>query len=80
VIFKENDLVHTMKLHKESKIKFSVSDATTEIAGIWIEESGVGHLTHPGKRTHMHSIMKTGSGHLDDVILKKGARLYLPDI
>jgi acetolactate decarboxylase len=78
VIFKSDVLPHSMKLHRAAKKKFNKQNIQVGIAGIYSTEAQVGHITHPGKRTHLHVVVKQKNGHIDDVVIKSGAVLYLP--
>ena len=51
-----------------------------KIVGFWADAEGENVYTHPGHRTHIHFIQKelNISGHIDDVIIQKGAILFLP--
>ncbi len=44
-------------------------------------ENAAGVLTHHGRRTHIHSLLREPSliaGHVDDLVVPAGATLYLP--
>jgi len=56
--------------------------ATGEVIGIFVEGAG-GRLTHHGQSFHLHAVVHTPegslvSGHVDDLALGAGVRLFLP--
>ena len=82
IIFKKDSLRHNKKEHQKAKIKFNLKDTDINIIGFWVDEERVGRLTHPGKRTHLHFISKdnTTSGHIDNIIIPNGSKIYFPKI
>ena len=65
-------------MHQQAKFKFENKNEKVKIAGIYSSNDQVGHITHPGKRTHLHVITDSQSGHLDAITLAKGGMLFLP--
>jgi hypothetical protein len=54
-----------------------------DVDAVWIgfhAQDAAGELTHHGRRTHTHALVEGGAtgGHVDDVRLASGARLFLP--
>ena len=82
IIFKDNQMKHSMKEHQKAKKMFYLEQAPVKILGFWVQPEWVGKLTHPGKRTHMHmqDEKNSVSGHVDHVVIPKGLTLYLPRI
>lgn len=80
VIFKTDGKPHNKALHKRAKIMFYGEDIAFRSAGIWVEDSLIGHYTHPGNNAHLHIVVDNGkgSGHLDGIAVKSGWALYLP--
>ena len=80
IIYKGDEKPHNKKEHKKSKRKINVTNEEIKIIGFWAKKDKIGVYTHPGKRTHLHFISdsKKHSGHIDDIVVKNGARLFLP--
>lgn len=80
IIFKMDDAPHNMKEHKKAKQKFILKNEEIKIIGFWVNAERMGKLTHPGKRTHLHFIKSDGitSGHIDNISISKGAKLFIP--
>jgi acetamidase/formamidase len=59
--------------------RFFGEGETTVLVGFYAENSA-GRLTHHGQETHTHALLpgRDISGHLDEVALLSGARVYLP--
>lgn len=60
--------------------RYAGTDEPVTLVGFFAEDAG-GVLTHHGRATHTHALLPgTGvSGHLDEVSLADGARLFLPE-
>lgn len=80
IIFKRDNQPHSMKEHQKAKQKFTLHNEALQIIGFWVDEDRIGQLTHPGKRIHMHFINtdNSTSGHVDDIVVHKGAQLFIP--
>ena len=59
--------------------RFEGEDEEVVLVGFHAEDSA-GRLTHHGRASHTHAIARGGevSGHVDEVTLAEGARLFLP--
>ena len=80
IIWKTDDLPHNMAAHKKAKVKYQLQDEAVKIVGFWVDKQREGKFTHPGKRTHLHfiGVDSETSGHIDGILLPKGARIFLP--
>lgn len=80
IIFKTDTLPHDMEQHKRAKRKFALENVPVKIIGFWVNRQRMGKLTHDGKRTHLHFIASDNStsGHIEDVVIPKSAKLFLP--
>jgi len=59
--------------------RFAGKGETAVLVGFYAKDSA-GRLTHHGQKTHTHALVaeRDISGHLDEVALTPGARLFLP--
>ncbi|MEM7483778.1 MAG: acetolactate decarboxylase [Bacteroidota bacterium] len=80
IIYKNDTIPHNKKEHQKAKQKFELNNEDIKIVGFWADSIGEGVYTHPGMRTHLHfmDVENHKSGHVDSVVLEKGAVLYLP--
>ncbi|MEM7551014.1 MAG: acetolactate decarboxylase [Bacteroidota bacterium] len=80
VIFKEGDEPHNRKEHHKSKKRFVLKSERLKIIGFYVESTKEGIFTHKGKRIHLHFVNeeKSTSGHIDQLFLAEGAKIYLP--
>lgn len=80
IIFTEGDGMHGHQAHQKAKRKFKINNANVKIVGVWANSQEEGIYTHNGSRTHLHFINKEtlASGHIDDVQLLKGSRIFIP--
>lgn len=80
IIFKADEAPHSHAEHHKAKYTFDVTQQDAKFIGFWVDAARVGKLTHPGERTHLHTILKDNrsSGHVDALQLAEGATLYLP--
>lgn len=80
VLFKTDDAPHDRAEHHKAKRTFEAADADADLVGFWMHGGGVGAYTHPGRRTHLHAILRdrSASGHVDGLRIPAGATLYLP--
>jgi acetolactate decarboxylase len=81
IIYKKDDRPHNKKEHIKAKQRFNLKNEDVKIVGFWATRNKVGAYTHPGKRTHLHFISKSqkDSGHIDGIVIRKGATLFLPE-
>lgn len=80
IIYKLDNKPHNKVEHQKAKQKFNMENEDVSIVGFWADMKGEKVYTHPGHRTHIHFVQKDEniSGHIDDIKLNKGAKLYLP--
>lgn len=81
VMNKTDDAKHDREAHEKVKKHFALADAEVQVLGFWADAEGEGVYTHPGKRTHLHFRLPddSASGHLDEIGLRAGSTLYLPE-
>lgn len=80
IIYKKDSVPHTIQEHRKAKQKFWLRDEKIKLVGFWVDESRVGKLTHPGKRTHLHFIHADNSvsGHIDDIVVPVNSMVFIP--
>ena len=80
IIYKLDNAPHNITEHQRAKQKFSVYNSSVQIIGFWADSESQGVYTHPDMRIHLHFMLEdnTESGHIDNIHLRKGAILYLP--
>ena len=66
--------------HHDAKHYFSTEDMDIQLLGFWSSAEEQGRYTHADTRIHMHfqAVDQSTSGHVDDISIPRGARLYLP--
>jgi acetolactate decarboxylase len=69
---------HNHEQHEKAKVKFAVRDAAVKILGFYSDQHQ-GVFTCGGN-LHMHVVTEDGrqSGHVDELRLSTGCKLYLP--
>lgn len=80
IMFKEGEEMHGHDQHKKAKRKFMLNNSKLKIVGVKANSNEEGIYTHKGSRTHLHFVNEQtlASGHVDDVQIKKGSKLFLP--
>lgn len=80
IMFKEGEAMHGHQAHQKAKRKIKLDDSKVKIVGVWANSQEEGIYTHNGSRIHLHFIneQSLASGHVDDVLLEKGSKLFLP--
>ncbi|MGJ3233565.1 acetolactate decarboxylase [Marivirga sp.] len=80
IMFKEGEGMHGHQAHQKAKRKFKLNNANVKIVGVWANSQEDGIYTHNGSRIHLHFINEEtlASGHIDDVQLLVGSKLFLP--
>ena len=61
-------------------VRFAGRDEAVSLVGFFADDAA-GTLTHHGRASHAHGVLRSNlfAGHLDEVRLAPGARLFLPD-
>lgn len=80
IMFKEGEGMHGHQAHQKAKRKFKLDNSKVKIVGVWANSQEEGIYTHNGSRIHLHFINEEtlASGHIDDVQLLSGSKLFLP--
>lgn len=80
IMSKKGKGMHGHKAHQKAKRKFKLEDSTVKIVGVWANSQEEGIYTHEGSRIHLHFINEKSlaSGHVDDIEILQGSKLYLP--
>lgn len=80
IIFKEGEGTQGHQAHQKAKRKFKLDNSNVKIVGVWASSQEDGVYTHSGSRTHLHFVNEKSlvSGHVDDVQIIAGSKLYLP--
>lgn len=80
IIYKKDSVPHTRQEHQKAKQKFLLQDEKIKLVGFWVDESRVGKVTHPGKRTHLHFVHADNSvsGHVDDIVVPANSMVFIP--
>ena len=80
IMFKEGEGIHGHQAHQKAKREFKLDHSKVKIVGVWANSKEEGIYTHNGNRTHLHFVSEKSlaSGHIDDVHIVPGSKLFLP--
>ncbi|WKK75230.1 acetolactate decarboxylase [Marivirga salinae] len=80
IMFKEGAGMHGPQAHQKAKRKFKLEKSNAKIVGVWANSQEEGLYTHKGSRAHLHFVNENSlaSGHIDDVQILAGTKLFLP--
>lgn len=72
---------HSASTHERSRARYK-TDTVIEanLIGAWASEKNAGLYADEDKKTHIHIISKdkTLSGHVHDLVIKKGTKIFMP--